>query len=110
MGAYADAHAKSLADPTAFWGEQAKRIEWITEPTKILDTDHKVGETPFYRWFSDGVMNTSYNALDRHVLDGLGDQVALIYDSPVTDTIKQYTYAELNQEVARLAGAMRQKR
>lgn len=109
MGAYADAHARSLNDPDGFWGEQAVRIDWITPPTKILDTDHSVAGKPFYRWYSDGVMNTAYNALDRHVAAGRGDQAALIYDSPVTDTIATYTYAELTEAVARLAGVLKAK-
>ena len=62
---------------------------------------------PFYRWFADGVMNTCFNALDRHVRDGRGGQAALIYDSPVTGTQRTYTYTELLTEVARFAGVLR---
>ncbi|MCA0337013.1 MAG: propionyl-CoA synthetase [Actinobacteria bacterium] len=102
-GAYAAAYEQSISDPTAFWGEAAKAVEWITEPTTVLDDSNP----PFYRWFAGGSLNTCFNALDRHVRDGRGDQVALYYDSPVTDTKSQYTYAELLDEVARFAGALR---
>ena len=102
-GAYAAAYEQSIEDPTAFWGEAAKAVEWITEPTTVLDDSNP----PFYRWFAGGTLNTCFNALDRHVRDGRGDQVALYYDSPVTDTKSQYTYAELLDEVARFAGALR---
>ncbi|MFN8045736.1 MAG: propionyl-CoA synthetase [Dermatophilaceae bacterium] len=102
-GAYAAAYEQSINDPTAFWGEAAKAVEWITEPTTVLDDSNP----PFYRWFAGGSLNTCFNALDRHVRDGRGDQVALYYDSPVTDTKSQYTYAELLDEVARFAGALR---
>jgi propionyl-CoA synthetase len=103
MGRYADAFQQSLTDPDQFWGTAAKNIEWYTEPTVVLDSS----AAPIYRWFSDGVLNTCFNALDRHVRDGRADQAALIYDSPVTDTCRRYTYRELRDEVARFAGVLR---
>ncbi|MBP6995745.1 MAG: propionyl-CoA synthetase [Phycicoccus sp.] len=101
-GAYAAAYAQSISDPNAFWGEAAKAIEWITPPTTVLDDSNP----PFYRWFVGGSLNTCFNAVDRHVHDGRGNQTALYYDSPVTGTKAFYTYAELLDEVSRLAGAL----
>ena len=99
MGRYADAFRRSLDDPQGFWGAAASGIEWYTEPTVILDTSNP----PFYRWFADGSMNTCFNALDRHVRAGRGDQAALIYDSPVTGASRTFSYTELLDEVARFA-------
>jgi propionyl-CoA synthetase len=101
-GAYAAAYEKSLSDPTAFWGEAARAIEWDAEPTTVLDESNP----PFYRWFGGGRLNTCFNALDRHVRDGRGDQAALIYDSPVTGTTTTFTYAELLDRVSHFAGAL----
>ena len=103
MGRYAEVFHRSLADPDGFWGEAARAIDWYRAPTTVLDASNP----PFYRWFADGVMNTCFNALDRHVRDGRGDQAALIYDSPVTGTQRTYTYTELLDEVARFAGVLR---
>jgi propionyl-CoA synthetase len=103
MGAYLDAYRRSLADPERFWREAAEAIDWTRPPTRILDGDR----APFYRWYPDGELNTCHNALDRHVDAGRGDQPALIYDSPVTGTVRVYTYAELRDQVARFAGALR---
>ena len=102
-GAYAAAYEQSISDPTAFWGGAASAIEWSAPPTTVLDDSNP----PFYRWFEGGRLNTCFNALDRHVRDGRGDQTALIYDSPVTGTKKQYTYSELLDEVSRFAGGLR---
>jgi propionyl-CoA synthetase len=102
-GAYAAAYERSIADPVGFWGEAAKNIDWIRFPERILDDDAK----PFYRWFRGGVMNTAYNALDRHVIAGRGDQPAIHYDSPVTGSKRTITYAELLELVARFAGVLR---
>src|SRR6476659_6235965 len=93
----------SIEDPTTFWAEAARAVTWIVEPTRVLDD----ANPPFYRWFPDGEMNTCANALDRHVEAGRGDQGALIYDSPVTGIQRTYTYAELLDETARFAGALR---
>jgi propionyl-CoA synthetase len=102
-GAYAAAYDQSLNDPVAFWGEAAKGIDWVRRPQQVLDTDN----APFYRWFVGGTLNTCYNALDRHVVNGRADQTALIYDSPVTGTVQRFTYAELLDQVARFAGVLR---
>jgi propionyl-CoA synthetase len=102
MGGYAEAYRRSLDDPEGFWGEVAAQIDWHRAPATILDASNP----PFYRWFSDGVMNTCFNALDRHVARGRGDQAALIYDSPVTGVTRRYTYAELLDEVATFAGVL----
>ena len=103
MGRYAEEFRRSVTDPDSFWGEAARAIDWYREPSVILDSSNP----PFYRWFSDGELNTCFNALDRHVRDGRGDQAALIYDSPVTGTARRYTYRELLDEVARTAGVLR---
>jgi propionyl-CoA synthetase len=103
MSRYAQEFQRSLADPEGFWGDAAKDIDWYQPPTVVLDRSNP----PFYRWFSDGVLNTCFNAVDRHVGDGRGQQAALIYDSPVTGTQRTYTYAGLRDEVARFAGVLR---
>ena len=90
-------------DPEGFWAEAAEAVAWTKAPTQVLDSSRP----PFYRWFPDGELNSCYNALDHHVATGRSDQLALIYDSPVTDTVRQYTYRELCDEVARVAGAIR---
>ena len=101
-GAYAAAYEQSMSDPDAFWRAAAAGIEWTTEPTTVLDDSNP----PFYRWFRGGRLNTCFNALDRHVRDGRGDQVALVHDSPVTGTTRTFTYAELLDRVATFAGAL----
>ncbi|QTA79628.1 Propionate-CoA ligase [Desulfonema limicola] len=99
---YDEAYEKSINDPESFWGEAAENCFWYKKWDKVLDDSNK----PFYRWFVGGETNTCYNALDFHIENGRGDQVALIYDSPVTDTIKKYTYTELRDEVAKFAGVL----
>jgi propionyl-CoA synthetase len=96
-------YEKSLADPDAFWGDAARDIEWYEPPTAVLDD----GDPPFYRWFAGGVLNTCFNAVDRHVRDGRADQAAVVYDSPVADAVRTLTYRELRDEVARFAGVLR---
>ena len=103
MGRYAEAFQQSITDPEGFWGAVADGIDWYRKPTVVLDRTNP----PFYRWFADGVMNTCYNAVDRHVQLGRGDQAALIYDSPVTGTGRTYTYLELLDQVQRFAGVLR---
>ncbi|GAA1570054.1 propionyl-CoA synthetase [Kribbella sancticallisti] len=103
MGAYEDSYRRSLSDPETFWLEAAGAISWTRPPSRALDDSG----APLYRWFPDGELNTSYNALDRHVEAGHGDRTALIYDSPVTGTGRSYTYSELRDEVAVFAGALR---
>ncbi|SDX10561.1 propionate-CoA ligase PrpE [Litoreibacter albidus] len=102
---YADIYKRSLDDPEGFWMEQAEAIDWDQKPSKALFSDN----APLYEWFKDAQVNTCYNAVDRHVLAGNGDRVAIIYDSPVTHTKQEITYAELQTRVASLAGALRAK-
>ena len=102
MGRYAEAYRRSLDDPAGFWGEAATAIDWVEPWERVLDDS----DAPFYRWFSGGRLNTCWNALDRHVERGRGDQPALIYDSPVTDTDAAYSYRELRDAVARFAGVL----
>jgi propionyl-CoA synthetase len=103
MGRYAEVFRRSLADPEGFWGEAAKGVEWYREPTVVLDASNP----PVYRWFADGILNTCFNALDRHVRDGRGGQLALIHDSPVTGACRTFTYGELLDQVALFAGVLR---
>jgi propionyl-CoA synthetase len=102
-GAYDAAHERSLRDPEGFWGDAARDIHWIRQPGRVLDDS----APPFYRWFPDGVLNTCFNALDRHVIAGRADRAALVYDSPVTGSKRTYSYAELTDLVARFAGVLR---
>jgi propionyl-CoA synthetase len=101
-GALQTAFDRSLIDPAGFWGEAAESISWYKRWEKVLDDSRK----PFYRWFVGGEVNTCYNALDLHVEEGRGSQPALIYDSPVTKTVKTFTYCELRDKVACFAGAL----
>ena len=96
-------HAASLVDPAAFWMAQAKRLHWDTRPTEPLSRDANGA----YRWFRGGELNTSFLCLDYHVQQGRGEQAALIFDSPVTRTLRAYTYAELLNLTARFAGGLR---
>ncbi|WP_424974188.1 propionyl-CoA synthetase [Dinoroseobacter sp. S124A] len=100
---YAEAYASWRADPEGFWAEAAGEIDWITPPSRAFDPDQGV----YGRWFPDGICNTCWNAVDRHVVAGHGDRLALIHDSPVTDTVSRFTFAELQTEVAALATVMR---
>jgi propionyl-CoA synthetase len=102
MSRVEDLHRASLADPDAFWGAAARAIDWTVAPQTVLDRS----DDPFVRWFPDGELNTAWNCIDRHVAGGRADQPALVYDSPVTGTIRRFTYRELQDEVARLAGAL----
>ena len=90
-------------DPEGFWMKAAEAIDWVEKPSKALFD----GNAPLYEWFCDGKVNTCWNALDRHVEAGRGDQVAIIHDSPITDSQRKITYAELLESVSRLAGALR---
>jgi propionyl-CoA synthetase len=103
MGDYRATFEQSLREPEQFWREAAARVTWGREPVAVLDDSR----APFYRWFPDAELNTCENALDRHVAAGNGERVALIYDSPVTQTQGSYTYAELLDTVSRFAGALR---
>src|SRR5881398_2874683 len=102
MGQLEETYRRSLEEPEAFWAEAAAAIDWDEPWQGVLDDSR----APFYRWFAGGRMNTCFNALDRHVERGRGDQPALIYDSPVADTVATFTYAELRDAVARFAGAL----
>ncbi len=102
MRHYAELYRHSLEDPDAFWGAAAQALHWHKPWDKVLDTQAK----PTPRWFPGGEINTCYNALDRHVEAGHGERLALIYDSPVTGQKRQYTYREMRDTVARLAGAI----
>ena len=95
-------HRQSLEQPEQFWGHAAGEIDWVKPWERVLDDSR----APLYRWFTGGQMNTCYNALDRHVDGGRADQLALIYDSPVTDTIASFTYRELRDTVAKFAGVL----
>jgi acyl-coenzyme A synthetase/AMP-(fatty) acid ligase len=99
---YAHEYQRSLTDPEGFWREQAEALPWYEFPKRILTRDQNgVG-----RWFEGGVTNSCYLALDRHVESGRGGDAALIYDSPVTGTVQRFTFAELTDRVARVAGAL----
>jgi len=99
---YATEYQASIDAPEAFWADKAKQLPWFKAPEKILSDD----ENGIKRWFADGQMNTCYMALDHHVAEGRGEQIALIYDSPVTDTKMQLTYNELLDKVSRFAGLL----
>ncbi|MEO5374524.1 MAG: propionyl-CoA synthetase [Alphaproteobacteria bacterium] len=100
--AYELAYGRSLTDPEGFWGEAAESIHWTRKWDRVLDDSNP----PIYRWFRGGMMNTCYNAVDRHVEAGRGGQVAIIYDSPVTGSQRRITYADLQIQVAKFAGAL----
>jgi propionyl-CoA synthetase len=99
---YHEVYAHWRSGPEAFWAEVAEAVHWYRRWDAILDRSR----APFYRWFAGGEVNSCYNALDRHVEHGRAEQVALIYDSPVTSTVRAFTYRELRDEVARFAGVL----
>ena len=99
---YENAYEQSINNPEVFWGEAAEDCHWYKKWEKVLDDSNP----PFYRWFVGGELNTCYNALDLHIDNGRGDQAALIYDSPVTDTVRSYTFNQLRDEVAKFAGVL----
>jgi propionyl-CoA synthetase len=101
--AYQDLYRRSLDAPDEFWAEAAEGIDWDRRWDRVLDDTRP----PFYRWYSGGMLNTAYNALDRHVEGGRADQAALIYDSPVTNTVQSFTYRQLRDRVASFAGGLR---
>ena len=103
MASYEAVYRRSIEDPEGFWRQAAAAIDWEVAPgERILDRSRE----PFYRWFPGARLNTCHNLLDRHVDTGRGEQVALIYDSPVTSTVRSYSYRELRDEVARFAGVL----
>jgi propionyl-CoA synthetase len=102
MGRFDEVHARSLRDPEGFWGEAAEQVHWFRKWDMVLDAR----SAPYYRWFTGGLINTCYNALDRHVEGGRAEQAAVIYDSPVTGVARSYTYRELRDLTATCAGAL----
>ena len=99
---YQQEYQRSLEQPESFWLEQADKLGWYEKPTQALS----INENGFYRWFKGGKINTAYLALDYHIENGRGNQTAIIYDSPVTNTTEKYTYSELRNEVAKFAGVL----
>jgi len=100
--AYQEVYQRSLEDREGFWADVAEDIDWYQKWDQVLDAS----QPPFYRWFKGGVVNTCYNALDRHVERGRAEQLALVYDSPVTGQVKKCTYRELRDDVALFAGGL----
>jgi propionyl-CoA synthetase len=102
LSKYQEAFNLSLSDPEKFWGNAANQVKWTKKYDKVVHCD----EPPFYRWFKGGKINTCYNALDRHVDEGNGERIALIFDSAMTNTKKKYSYKELRDKTAKLAGGL----
>jgi len=102
-GSYNDQYERSISDPEGFWQEAASVLHWFKKPESILEYDDR---TKLSRWFVGGELNACYNALDLHVQNGRADQLALVYDSPVTNTKRSYTYKELLDEVSLFAGVL----
>jgi propionyl-CoA synthetase len=102
MTGYAETYRRSLAEPEAFWAEAAEAVDWERRWERVLDDSRP----PFYRWFPGARLNTCWNALDRHVAAGRGERVALIWDSPVTGAVERFTYREMRDRVARVAGML----
>ncbi|MFM7146534.1 MAG: AMP-binding protein, partial [Actinomycetales bacterium] len=103
MGEYERARNEASDDPSGFWSAAARLVQWSQEPRQVLDASR----APLYRWFPDGRLNTCVNAVDRHVAAGGGERIAIIYDSPLTGSQQQITYAELLDRVSRFAGVLR---
>ena len=102
MANYRDVYKSWKDNPLDFWRDQSNEIDWIKKPKKIIDDISH----PFYKWFPDGILNTSFNAIDRHVNAGRGEQDAIIYDSPVTNIKQKISYLELQYKVSQFAGAL----
>lgn len=102
-GSYEEVYRRSIADSEAFWLEAANDVSWTTRPEAALDESR----APLYSWFPGGELNTSYNALDRHVDSGNGESIALIYHSAMLETHERFSYRDLRDRVARFAGALR---
>ena len=99
---YQEEYQRAADHPATFWLEQSGLIDWVSKPAVGFAADEHGVE----RWFPDGELNTCFNAVDRHVASGRGEQVAFFYDSPVTDSRETITYGQLQQRVARFAGAL----
>jgi propionyl-CoA synthetase len=109
-----EVYASSIADPEAFWSRQAQNVVWHKKPSQALQKSTKTLEKSkithdHWSWFPDGEISTTYNCVDRHVVAGNGDKVAIYWDSPVTRQKEQYTYKQLLEEVETLAGALREE-
>ncbi|MFD0981189.1 propionyl-CoA synthetase [Tropicimonas aquimaris] len=102
---YSDIYGAWQADPEAFWMKAAEAVDWYRPPSKALFDD----KAPMYEWFSDAMVNTCYNAVDRHVEAGRGDNLAIMHESPITHSTKGITYRELRDRVASLAGALKMR-
>ena len=102
---FKDVYEGWKSNPEGFWMKAAESIDWIKPPSKALWDD----DAPFYEWFKDAKVNTCYNAVDRHVISGCGDQIAIIYDSPLTNKKSKTTYSELKSQVAAFAGGLAAK-
>ena len=100
---YQEIYNKSISNPEAFWSEQANKLSWYQNPTQILGKD----QHDYPKWFEDGKLNVSYLCIDKHIEDGFGEQNAIIYDSPVTDTKQYVTFNQLKDEVSKLAGGLK---
>jgi propionyl-CoA synthetase len=103
MTSYAEAYRRAMERPEEFWAEAAEAIDWEKRWERVLDDSRP----PFYRWFAGGRLNTCWNALDRHVAAGRGERIALIWDSPVTGTTLRFTYREMRDRTARVAGMLK---
>ena len=103
MGSYKKIYQSWKEDQLKFWQKQSEGIDWEKKPQKILDDSN----LPFYKWFPDGRLNTCYNAIDRHVLSGRGNQTAIIYDSPVTNIKKKISYKQLQGQIIQFSGALK---
>src|SRR5437867_5444787 len=99
---YEATYRRALERPEEFWAEAAEAIDWEKRWDRVLDDSRP----PFYRWFSGARLNTCWNALDRHVMAGRGERIALIWDSPVTQSIQRFTYRQMRDRVARMAGVL----
>lgn len=102
---YNNVYRESIENPEKFWADAAETLHWYRKWDKVLDNSNP----PFYRWFAGGKTNTCYNALDRHVDEGRGNNIAVIYDSPVTGAKQQFTFREFRDEVALFAGALQSR-
>ena len=99
---YQEIYQRSIQDAGGFWSDVAKDVFWYKKPSKILNSDNP----PFYKWFQDGTTNTCYNAVDLHVKNGNGKKIAIIYDSPITNSKKKISYEQLKDQVSIFAGAL----
>src|SRR5712691_12291851 len=101
-GRYEETYRRALSEPAAFWAAAASAIDWERRWDRVLDASRP----PFYRWFTGGRLNTCWNALDRHVAAGRGERVALSWDSPVTGQVERFTYREMRDRTAKVAGVL----